>query len=139
MAENSQTRAQTDTMMSKIKMIGFWALKILIAVLFIAAGLAKISGQPMMVDEFGKVGLGQWFRYFTGAVEICGAVLVLWPKSSPFGALLLACVCVGAFVAQATVLHGDVIHTLVLLLITLAVAWVQRARLPFFNPKPAFG
>jgi hypothetical protein len=32
------------------------------------------------VGLFRQIGLGQWFRYFTGAVEILGGVLVLVPR-----------------------------------------------------------
>ncbi len=35
----------------------------------------------MMVAEFNRVGLGQWFRYFTAFVEIAGGILLLWPGS----------------------------------------------------------
>jgi uncharacterized membrane protein YphA (DoxX/SURF4 family) len=79
-----------------------------------------------MVAEFDAVGLGQWFRYFTGALEITGAILLLTPRTTGFGALLLAAICVGAFFAQLFALHGDVIHTIVMAVILLAIAWTQR-------------
>jgi len=40
--------------------------------------------------------------------------------------LLLAAVCGGAFFAQRFALHGDVIHTIVMAIILLAIAWTQR-------------
>jgi uncharacterized membrane protein YphA (DoxX/SURF4 family) len=71
-----------------IATIAFSALKIILAVLFIAAALAKLAGVPFMVAEFNLVGLGQWLRYFTALVEITGGVLLLWPGRTVFGALL---------------------------------------------------
>jgi uncharacterized membrane protein YphA (DoxX/SURF4 family) len=111
---------------SRSKVIGFWVLKIVFALAFIGAGAAKIFGPPAMVAEFDAVGLGQWFRYFTAALEIIGAILLLTPKTTGFGALLLAGVCGGAFFAQLFALHGDIVHTIVMGIILLAIAWTQR-------------
>jgi uncharacterized membrane protein YphA (DoxX/SURF4 family) len=111
------------------KTILLWVLRILIAALFLFAAYAKLSGQPMMVEEFGKVGLGQWFRYFTGAMEVVGALLLLVPRSSPLGAVVLLLVDVGAFVAQLAILHGDVIHTIVIGAVLVALIYLQRDRL----------
>jgi uncharacterized membrane protein YphA (DoxX/SURF4 family) len=112
-----------------IKSIAFLVLRVLLAVMFLAAAGAKLAGVKMMVAEFGLVGLGQWFRYFTAIVEISGAVLLLWPGRSAYGALILACVCAGAFLAQVFAIHMDVVHTIVLGAIFLAIAWGQRAQL----------
>jgi len=111
---------------SRSKVIGLWVLKIVFALAFIAAGGAKIYGPPAMVAEFDAVGLGQWFRYFTAALEIIGAILLLMPKTTGFGALLLAGICGGAFFAQLFALHGDIIHPIVMAIVLLAIAWTQR-------------
>jgi putative oxidoreductase len=111
---------------SRFKVIGFRVLKILFALVFIGAGGAKIYGPPAMVAEFDAIGLGQWFRTFTGALEIIGAIMLLTPKTTGFGALLLAAICGGAFFAQLFALHGDIIHPIVMAIILLAIAWTQR-------------
>jgi uncharacterized membrane protein YphA (DoxX/SURF4 family) len=112
-----------------VKSIAFIILKIVLAVLFFAAAGAKLAGVKMMVAEFNLVGLGQWFRYLTAIIEITGAGLLLWPGRSAFGALILAGVCAGAFVAQVFAIHMDFIHTIILGMIFFAIAWVQRAQL----------
>jgi len=112
-----------------IRATAFLVLKILLAAMFLAAAGAKLAGAKMMVAEFGLVGLGQWFRYFTAIMEIAGAVLLLWPGRGAYGALVLACVCAGAFLAQVFAIHMDFVHTIVLGAIFLAIAWVQRAQL----------
>ena len=101
-------------MSASIKNIVIWVLRILVAGLFAFAGFMKLSGQPMMVEEFGVVGLGDWFRIFTGLVEIVGAAAVLYPITTAWGALLLLCVDVGAFIAQVTRIHQDWVHTIVI-------------------------
>jgi uncharacterized membrane protein YphA (DoxX/SURF4 family) len=109
--------------------IAFLILKIILAALFIAAACAKLAGVPMMVAEFNQVGLGQWFRYVTAVVEIAGAVLLLWPGRTLFGALLLMCVCIGAFFAQLLAIHQNVPHTIVFAAIFAAIAWTHRGQL----------
>jgi putative oxidoreductase len=111
---------------NRFKVIGLWVLKILFGLAFLAAGSAKIYGPPAMVAEFDAVGLGQWFRYFTGTLEIIGAIMLLAPRTTSFGALLLAAICGGAFFAQLFALHGDIIHAIVMGIMLLAIAWTQR-------------
>jgi uncharacterized membrane protein YphA (DoxX/SURF4 family) len=114
---------------ARLKPIGFWLLKILLAALFLFAGGAKLAGIPAMVDVFERVGLGQWLRYFTAVLELGGAALLLWPPTTAFGALLLTIVSVGAFLAQLLVLHEDVVHTIVMTAILGAFAWMHRNQL----------
>jgi putative oxidoreductase len=111
---------------SNVRAIVLWVLRALIAALFLFAAFAKLSGQQMMVDEFNTVGLGQWFRYFTGLLELVGGLAVLAPPVSAFGALLLLCVDVGAFIAQIGALHMDWIHTVVIGAMLAALAYLQR-------------
>jgi putative oxidoreductase len=115
--------------------IAVWILRVVVAALFLFAGLMKLSGQEMMVQEFDTVGLGQWFRSFTGILEVVGAVATLVPAVSALGAVLLLLVDAGAFVAQVGVLHMDWIHTIVIGAVIAALIYLQRdalkARLGF--------
>jgi uncharacterized membrane protein YphA (DoxX/SURF4 family) len=81
-----------------------WLLQITTAVLFFMAAYPKLTGSPMMVELFGKIGFGQWFRFFTGALETLGGVLLLVPGFAGFGALLLMAVTLGATATHLTVL-----------------------------------
>jgi putative oxidoreductase len=114
---------------SRSQTITLWILRILVAALFLFASFMKLSGQPMMIEEFGTIGLGQWFRYFTGALELAGAIAILVPSVSVFGAIVLLAVDAGALVAQIAILHGDWIHTIVIGAILGAVIYLQRHRL----------
>jgi uncharacterized membrane protein YphA (DoxX/SURF4 family) len=106
-----------------------WVLRLLFAALFLFAGFMKVTSQPMMVAEFDVVGLGQWFRFLTGGLELLGAVTLLVPRASALGALLLLLVDLGAFVAQVTVLHVDWIHTVVIGLLLAVLVYLQRESL----------
>lgn len=103
-----------------------WGVRILLALAFGAAGAAKLAGVPQMVQVFDAIGVGQWFRYVTGAVEIMGAVLILIPAAGFFGALLLAATMVGAVATHLVVIGGSPMPAVVLGLLSAFVAWRLR-------------
>ena len=106
--------------------ITLWIVQILAAAAFLAAAAAKLTGQPMMVDVFARLGLGQSFRYVTAAVEVIGAIGLLVPKFAGKAALLLAVTMAFAVLAHLTVLGGNPAPAIVLLVLTGVVAWVRR-------------
>jgi len=81
-----------------------------------------------MIALFDAVGIGQWFRYVTGSLEVLGALLLIIPGKSAFGAGLLACVMAGAVVAHLTVLHTAPTAPLVLFALTAVIAWGRRSQ-----------
>ena len=103
-----------------------WTVQALLALTFMAAGGAKLASDPSMVAIFDHVGIGQWFRYLTGAVEITGAVLILIPKAAIFGAALLACTMAAAIFTHLTVIGGNPLPAVVLLSLNLLVLWLRR-------------
>jgi putative oxidoreductase len=103
-----------------------WAIRVLLALAFGAAGSAKLAGVPMMVQIFEAVGFGQWFRYLTGAFEVAGAVMVLVPALAFFGALLLAVTMVGGIATHLFLMGGSPLPALVLGLLSAFVAWKLR-------------
>ncbi len=112
--------------------VGLWGLRILVGLAFVFFGIMKLSGRPAMVAEFDVVGLGQWFRYFTGGLELIGGLAVLVPAVSVFGAILLLLVDIGAFVAQVAILHMDWIHTVVIAALIVLLIYLQRSALRRF-------
>lgn len=124
----SQTAATDQSAPGKAWNVTLWALQALLAVAFLFFGGSKLAGTEMMVNVFENVGVGQWFRYVTGLLEVGGAVLLLIPALAGLGGLLLACVMVGATFAHLFVIGGSFVMPLVLLVLTLAVAWGRRRR-----------
>ncbi|AYG64470.1 DoxX family protein [Rhizobium jaguaris] len=120
--------------LAKAKTITIWVLRAVLGLAFITFAAMKLSGQPEMIAEFEQVGLGQWFRYFTGILELIGGIALLVPRISIIGAVLLLAIDVGAFIAQISVLHIDWIHTVVLGAVISLLVYLQRdgakARLP---------
>ena len=62
---------------------GDWLLRGGIAVAFIIFGAEKFPSNPgsPWVRLFQQIGVGPWFRYFTGTVQLVGACLVLIPRT----------------------------------------------------------
>jgi uncharacterized membrane protein YphA (DoxX/SURF4 family) len=106
--------------------IGLWSLKALLAAVFLAAGGAKLAGVPMMVENFEHLGLGQWFRYVTGALEVIGAVVILLPAFAAFGGALLAAIMVGATLAHLFAIPGPALPAIVLFALSALVVFAHR-------------
>jgi putative oxidoreductase len=111
----------------KGRSIGLWVLRVLLAAAFLSAGGSKLAGAPAMVQMFDKVGVGQWFRFVTGAFEVSGAILLLIPRLTFYGATLLVLVMAGGVTAHLTVLGGNPAPALVLLILSAVTAWLTRA------------
>jgi putative oxidoreductase len=112
--------------------ITLWTLQVPVALAFVAAAAGKLLGIPDMIALFDAVGVGQWFRYVTGLLELLGALLLIVPGTAAFGSVLLAGVMVGAVVAHLTVLHTAPTAPLVLFALTALIAWGRRSRLAGF-------
>jgi putative oxidoreductase len=114
--------------LSKGLNIACWVLQGLAAFAFLAAGGSKLAGAGAMVGMFARLGAGQWFRYLTGALEVLGAVGLLIPKATFYGAVLLAMVMVGAIITHIAILGGNPTPAIVLLLINGTIAYLRRPK-----------
>ena len=112
---------------SRAATAALWTLQIVIALAFLASGSSKIAGTASMVQLFDAVGVGQWFRFVTGAIEIGGALLVLVPSLALFGAAALAGTMIGAIATHLLILHNSPALPVVLLVLTSAVVWLRRS------------
>src|SRR3984893_10682166 len=110
----------------KGRLITIWTLSGLVALAFIGAGGAKLAGVSVMVEMFDKVGLGQWFRYFTGLLEVAGAIGLLIPRYAFYAAVLLGIVMVGAIIAHVAVLAGSPAPAAVLLVLSGIIAYLRK-------------
>ena len=106
-----------------------WVLQGLLALVFLYSGASKFSSHGIFwIELFAKIRIGQWFRYFTGGLEVICAVLLLIPRTSAIAAALLACTMAGAILTHLFILRDG--HAAVLpglpLVILIAVAWKRR-------------
>jgi putative oxidoreductase len=108
--------------------VALWVLQVAAAAMLGMAGFAKLTGNPDMVTMFGVIGVGQWFRYVTGGLEVLGAILLLVPALAGAGALMLACVMVGAILTHLFVVGGSPAIPFVLLIVLAIIAYARRER-----------
>ena len=108
--------------------IALWTLSAAAAAMFLMAGWGKLSGAPQMVGLFDLIGVGQWFRYVTGGIEVLGAVALFVPAVALYGALALAATMVGAVITHLTIIGDAPTIPVVLLAVTAFIAWSRGSR-----------
>lgn len=82
-----------------------YGLQALLVIFFVAPGMMKLSGNPMMIETFERFGYSIWFMYFIGAAEVAGALSIaiggyinkMLPKLAVIG---LDIIMVGAFISH---------------------------------------
>jgi len=91
-----------------IDVFTLWVPRIALVLAFVLIGGTKFNNNPRgdWFRIFERIGWGQWFRYFTGAMQIAGALLMLTPWTLTLGAAMLACTMVGAMIVDVVVMHA---------------------------------
>ena len=112
--------------LGRLGSIARWAVQIALAAMFLLAGGSKLLGVPAMVALFEAIGVGQWFRYVTGLIEVSSAIALLIPSFAVFGALALVATMVGAIVTHLFIVGGSPAMPVILLLGSAVVAWTRR-------------
>jgi putative oxidoreductase len=108
-----------------------YGIRGLVTLAFVAAGLAKLAGVEMMVGTFEAIGVGQWFRYLTGLIEVVAAILLWVPGLQLIGAGLLFCTMIGAVLAHLLILGiASGVPALVLGGLTAYLTWTYRNQSP---------
>ena len=113
----------------RIALVALWVTQVAVAGMFLFVGGLKLTGAPELVALFDAIGVGQWFRYLTGSIEVVSAVALLVPSLAPFGALLLIPTMVGAISTHLFIVGGSPVPAIVLLIGSLAIAWARRDQL----------
>ena len=109
--------------------IALWVVQIGLAGMFLLAGGSKLIGAPAMVALFDTIGIGQWFRYVTGLIEVGSALALLVPSIAVFGALALVPTMIGAVVTELFIVGDSAVPPAVLLLGAVGVVWARRHQL----------
>jgi putative oxidoreductase len=107
-------------------LIALWTAQLVLAGMFLLAGGSKLAGVPAMVALFDAIGVGQWFRYVTGLIEVGSAVALLVPALAPFGAIALVATMAGAILTHLFVVGGSPAVPVILFIGSLVVAWARR-------------
>jgi len=88
-----------------------WALRLLTALIMLQTLYFKFTGHEQSVRLFTELGMEPWGRIGTGIMELVAACLILYPKTTAYGAGLGAGLMAGAIYFHLTslgiVFDGD--------------------------------
>jgi uncharacterized membrane protein YphA (DoxX/SURF4 family) len=108
--------------------IAVWILSILLAAIFLIAGVPKLTGGSTIVLEAAAMrGYPDWLRIVVGLAEVAGAIALLIPRVSTYGAVALAVLMIPAAITQQLSGEPGVYIPIVLFFVLLFVAWRRNA------------
>jgi len=113
--------------MSKYRQTAGWIVHILVSAIMLLAGSGKLFGfaPQMVVEKLESYGLGNDLLLI-GLAEVASAILLLIPRVSPFGILMVSSFWGGAIVAHlAGNDYASTATPVVLLALTWAAAWLR--------------
>ena len=82
-----------------------WALALMLIFVFTRAGLNKFDDGSGWARAFAVWGYPVWFRVLIGAIELSAAVLILWPRTAAYGAILIIVVMLGGMGTHIVIEH----------------------------------
>ena len=109
-----------------IRLGGVRIAELALGLLFVVAGLVKLSGMAFMVELFASLGFGQWLRYVTALVELAGGVLLIAGHMEFLAALALAVIMAGATTASIIVFDRSPIPPALTFIALLVLAWKRH-------------
>lgn len=104
-------------------------LRVSLGLAFGLFGYEKIWGTDW-VPIFKAIGLGDWFRYMTGVLQLLGAVALFVPATARAGAALIGLTMVGAIAVHLFVLPtgiGGAVIPAAFLGFAIAAGWRKRS------------
>ena len=130
------------------KNILYWILRLLAAIIMLQTLYFKFSAAPESVYIFSTLGMEPWGRIGTGVLELIASLLILYPRTTAFGAVLGVGLMAGAIFFHLTKLGIEVqgdggqlfIYAALVLVSCLILAIVYRAQvlnLVFKTTTPA--
>lgn len=85
-----------------------WILKLTAALIMLQTLFFKFTGNEESIYIFSTLGMEPWGRIGTGVFELIAAVLILWPRTTAFGALLAIGLMSGALFFHLTKLGIEI-------------------------------
>ena len=116
---------------------GTWTLKLIAAIIMLQTLYFKFTGAEESVYIFSKLGMEPWGRIGTGVLELLASVLILYPRTTHFGAILALGLMGGAIFFHLTKLglavkgdHGQLfIYALLVFISSGILAFMNRAKI----------
>ena len=79
-----------------------WIIRLLPAIILLQTLFFKYTGAPESVEIFQRMGIEPWGRYLVATLELVAAILLILPKTAPFGAVMALGLMVGAIGGHLT-------------------------------------
>jgi putative oxidoreductase len=114
--------------MRRLGRVVLWLLQIALAVMFVAAGVAKFAAGTAWPRMFARWGYPDGFYLVVGVAEVLAGAALLVPRAAPVSAAALIVIMIGAGWTHLT--HGETqrIPQIVVMSLMLAiVAWGRWA------------
>jgi uncharacterized membrane protein YphA (DoxX/SURF4 family) len=86
----------------KFSNIGIWALRLLAAIILLQTLFFKFTAAEESVYIFTQIGMEPWGRIGVGIMELIAALFILYPKTTPFGAIMAIGLMAGAIFFHLT-------------------------------------
>jgi uncharacterized membrane protein YphA (DoxX/SURF4 family) len=71
-----------------IRNISLWILRLIAAVIMLQTLYFKFTANPQSVHLFTILGMEPWGRIGTGVLELIASLLILYPRTTGYGAIL---------------------------------------------------
>jgi putative oxidoreductase len=111
----------------RIDLIRTWVPRVAMSLFFLSFGSQKFTDR-YWTEVFATIGFGDWFRYFTGVLQVAGAALLLIPRTALIGAAILACTMVGAMLAWVFFLGSPGSAVIPAIILAMLIALGSNAR-----------
>lgn len=85
-----------------------WILRLLVAILMLQTLFFKFTAAPESVYIFSTLKMEPWGRLLTGIAELVASMLILYPSTIAFGALLGLGIMSGAMLSHLLVLGIEI-------------------------------
>jgi len=129
--------------LSRGQSITSWILQIIVALILFQTLFFKFTGAEESKYIFNKLGLEPWGRIGSGVVELIAVILLLFPRTVVFGAILSAGVISAAIFSHLTKLgivvqnDGGLLFVLALIVFagSLAILFIRRREIPVVGPR----
>ena len=124
-------------MSTNYKNAGIWALRLLTAVIMLQTLWFKFAASEESVYIFTKLGMEPYGRIGIGVMELIASILILYPKTTVYGAVLAIGLMAGALFFHISKLGIEVqgdggqlfIYALLVLLAAVSLFFIYRNQL----------
>jgi hypothetical protein len=129
-------------MLSRPETIVSWVLQVIVAAILFQTLFFKFTGAEESVYIFSTLGAEPWGRIASGVAELIAVVLILYPPTVIYGAVLALGVISGALASHVKlglVVRNDggllFVLAVIVFLSSLAVVYLRRSELPIVGER----